>query len=191
MLLRCSMPTCRAVAGRGATPACCLCPARPGEARAASARDPGSRCVRGAAHASLRPAAVVRPPAGFLRAAPSPDFAASALCPRLRAAFRSGDRGRRETFSGSGSGGGAGRQIVSTLPRCCTGAASRSPQIRAKQRLPLVAVVAEHANLDELVREQIDVDLVQHRGRETVLTYRDDGMQRMRLGAKSAALRGC
>ena len=60
-----------------------------------------------------------------------------------------------------------------------------------KECFPLVAVVAEHANLDELVREQIDVDLVQHRGRETVLTYRDNGMQQMRLGAKSAALRGC
>jgi len=41
------------------------------------------------------------------------------------------------------------------------------------------------------VREQVDVDLVQHRGRETVLTDRDNGMQRMRLRAKSAALRGC
>jgi len=60
-----------------------------------------------------------------------------------------------------------------------------------KECLPRVAVVAEHANLDELVREQVDVDLVQHRGRETVLTDRDDGMQRMRLRAKSAALRGC
>ena len=53
-LPRCLTPTCRAVAGRDATPACCRCRARPGEARAASARDPGSRSVRGAAHASLR-----------------------------------------------------------------------------------------------------------------------------------------
>ena len=60
-----------------------------------------------------------------------------------------------------------------------------------EQRFALVAVVAEHANLDELVREQIDVDLVQHRGREPVLADGDDRMQRMRLGAKGAALRGC
>ena len=60
-----------------------------------------------------------------------------------------------------------------------------------EQCLARVAVVAEHANLDELVREQIDVDFVQHRRREAVLTDRDNGMQRMGLGAKSAALRGC
>ena len=60
-----------------------------------------------------------------------------------------------------------------------------------EQRLALVPVVAEHANLDELVGEKIDVDLVQHRGREAVLADRDDGMERVRLGAKGAALRGC
>ena len=60
-----------------------------------------------------------------------------------------------------------------------------------EQRLALVPVVAEHANLDELVREQIDVDLVQHCGCEPVLSYRDDRMQRVGLGAKGAALRGC
>ena len=62
---------------------------------------------------------------------------------------------------------------------------------RGEQRFALVAVVAEHADLDELVREQVDVDLVQHRGREPVLADADDRMQVMRLGAKRAALRGC
>ena len=38
-----------------------------------------------------------------------------------------------------------------------------------QQRLALAAVVAEHADLDQFVREQIDVDFVQHRGREPVV----------------------
>ena len=60
-----------------------------------------------------------------------------------------------------------------------------------EERCARVAVVAEHANLDELVREQVDVDLMQHCGRESVLADRDDRMQEMRLGAKGPALRGC
>jgi hypothetical protein len=60
-----------------------------------------------------------------------------------------------------------------------------------EQRFTLIPVVAEHTNLDELVSEQIDVDLVQHGGREPVLSYRDDWMERMGLGPKGASLRGC
>ena len=60
-----------------------------------------------------------------------------------------------------------------------------------KERFPFVARVAEHADLDEFVGEQVHVDLVQHRGRETVLPDGDDRMQWMRLGAKGAALRRC
>jgi hypothetical protein len=41
------------------------------------------------------------------------------------------------------------------------------------------------------VREQIDVDLVQHGGREPVLTYRDHRMERVGLRPEGAALRGC
>ena len=62
------------------------------------------------------------------------------LCPRLRAAFavrRSGPP--PETLSGSGSGGGASRQIVSYLAEMLHGCRIRSPHIRAKSRLPLVA----------------------------------------------------
>jgi len=60
-----------------------------------------------------------------------------------------------------------------------------------EHRGTLAAGVAEHANLDELVRAQVDVDLVQHRGREPVLADRDDGVKMMRLGAKRASLGGC
>ena len=58
-----------------------------------------------------------------------------------------------------------------------------------EQRLALAAIVAEHADLDQLVREQIHVDLVQHRGREPVLSYRDDRMQRMRPRAERRGAR--
>jgi len=60
-----------------------------------------------------------------------------------------------------------------------------------EQRFPLVAVVAEYPDLDELVREEIHVDLVEHRGREPVLSYRDDRMEGMGLRPKGAALRRC
>ena len=60
-----------------------------------------------------------------------------------------------------------------------------------QQYLALASVVAEHANLDQLMRQQIDVDFVQYRGREAVVANSDDRMERMRLGAKSAALGGC
>jgi hypothetical protein len=60
-----------------------------------------------------------------------------------------------------------------------------------EQRFTLIAVVAEHTNLDELVSEQIDVDLVQHGGRQPMLSYRDHRMERMGLGPKGAPLRGC
>ena len=50
------------------------------------------------------------------------------------------------------------RRRVELARRCAASIASRS-----------VALVAEHTDLDELVRAQADVDLVQHRGREAVL----------------------
>ena len=60
-----------------------------------------------------------------------------------------------------------------------------------EQCVARVPVVAEHADLDQLMREQVDVDFVQHRGSEPVLADGDDGMQRMRFRAKSAALGRC
>lgn len=46
-----------------------------------------------------------------------------------------------------------------------------------QQCVPRIPVVAEHADLDQLMREQVDVDFVQHRGSESVLADGDDGMQ--------------
>lgn len=60
-----------------------------------------------------------------------------------------------------------------------------------EQRFALVAIVAEYPDLDELVREKVDVDFVQNRGGEPVLSYRYDRMERVRLRAKGAALRRC
>jgi hypothetical protein len=85
----------------------------------------------------------------------------------------------------AGSGGGAGRQIVRIFPRCCTGAASRSPQIRSST-LDARRDRRRIRDLDELVSEEIHVDLVQNRRREAVLSDCHDRMERMRLRAKSA-----
>ena len=60
-----------------------------------------------------------------------------------------------------------------------------------EQRFALIAIVAMHADLDELVREEIHVDLVEDRGGEPMLSDGHDGMKRMRLRAKGAALAGC
>lgn len=73
------------------------------------------------------------------------------------------------------------------LNRCCV-------QIGAdlcEQPLALVPVIVEHANLDELVRVQVDVDFVQHRAREAVRADRNHGVQRVRPGAKRSSRRGC
>mgnify|MGYP000867181616 CR=1 FL=1 len=44
-------------------------------------------------------------------------------------------------------------------------------------RLALVAVVRMHAHLDELVRAERDVDLVQHGGRQARMADRDDRVE--------------
>jgi hypothetical protein len=54
--------------------------------------------------------------------------------------------------------------------------------------LARTAVVVEHAHLDELVRKQVDVDLVQYAGGKPVLAHAHDWTQPVRLGAKIAAL---
>lgn len=53
-------------------------------------------------------------------------------------------------------------------------------------RLARVAIVAEYAHLDELVRLECHVDLVQHGRGETVLPDRDDGIEVVRAGAQGA-----
>ena len=60
-----------------------------------------------------------------------------------------------------------------------------------EQVVTLVAIVAEHADLDEFVRDEIHVDLVKHGRRQSVLSDRHDRMQRMRARPKGAPLRRC
>jgi hypothetical protein len=60
-----------------------------------------------------------------------------------------------------------------------------------QERMPRVPVVAEHADFDELMREKVDIDFVQHRGGEPVLADGDDGMQGVRFRAQRAALGRC
>jgi hypothetical protein len=60
----------------------------------------------------------------------------------------------------------------------------------SQHRGTLAANVAERAHLDQLVRAQVDVDLAQNGGRQTVLADRDDGMQVMRAGTQRAPLGG-
>ncbi len=59
-----------------------------------------------------------------------------------------------------------------------------------QQRFAFRAIVAEHAQLDELVGEQVHVDFVQYRGGEAMGTDGDDGAEMVGLGAQGAALRG-
>ena len=82
--------------------------------------------------------------------------------PPLTGPARRGSRGDRLRLRF-----GARRQTTSSLPMCWTGAASSSAQIRAYSSFALGPVVAEHADLDQLVREQRHVDFVQH-GRASV-----------------------
>ena len=60
-----------------------------------------------------------------------------------------------------------------------------------EQPLALAAVIVEHANLDELVRVQVDVDLVQHGAGEAVRADGHDRVQGVSPGAKRAPRRGC
>jgi len=60
-----------------------------------------------------------------------------------------------------------------------------------EQRLALSPVVIEHANLDQLVGDQIDIDFVQHSRSEAVLADADERVQRMRLRAEGAPRGGC
>ena len=69
-------------------------------------------------------------------------------------------------------------------------AVERRRRFGASSASRAVAVVAEHAHLDELVRGERDVDLVQHRRRQAVLADGDDRVQSVRLGAQRAALGG-
>jgi hypothetical protein len=60
-----------------------------------------------------------------------------------------------------------------------------------EQRRALGTVVVEHADLDQLVGDQVDIDFVQDGRREAVLADADERMERMRFRAKGAALGGC
>ena len=60
----------------------------------------------------------------------------------------------------------------------------------SQHRITLAADIAERAHLDQLVRAQVDVDLAEDGGRQTVLADRDDGMQMMRAGTQRAPFRG-
>jgi hypothetical protein len=59
-----------------------------------------------------------------------------------------------------------------------------------EHRIAFGTRVAPHANLDQFVRFQADVDFVQHPGRKSKVADADDWMQVMCLGAKRAALAG-
>jgi len=60
-----------------------------------------------------------------------------------------------------------------------------------EQRLPLAPVVVEHADLDQFVGDQVDIDFVQNGGREAVLADADERMEGVRFRAEGAPLGGC
>ena len=57
--------------------------------------------------------------------------------------------------------------------------------------IALAPFIFHHADLDELVSEEIDVDLVQDRGGQPLLADADDRMQMVRLRPKNSALVRC
>ena len=59
-----------------------------------------------------------------------------------------------------------------------------------EHRVAFGARIAEHADLDQFVRVETDIDFVQHGRRKAVLADADDGMQLMRLRSERAPLRG-
>ena len=60
-----------------------------------------------------------------------------------------------------------------------------------QQPLALAAVVAEDPYLDQFVRQQVDVYLVQNRGRQPMLADADERVQVMGLRAEGSPCRGC
>jgi len=60
-----------------------------------------------------------------------------------------------------------------------------------EQRLPLAPVVVKHADLDQFVGDQVDIDFVQDGGREAVLADADERMEGVRFRAEGAPLGGC
>ncbi len=60
-----------------------------------------------------------------------------------------------------------------------------------EQRFALAPVVIEHADLDQLVGNQVDIDFVQDGSREAVLADADERMEGVRFRAEGAPLGGC
>jgi hypothetical protein len=50
-----------------------------------------------------------------------------------------------------------------------------------------IPVIAKHANLDQAVREQIYIDLMQDGGGESIIANHDDRVEVMGLGAERAS----
>jgi hypothetical protein len=61
---------------------------------------------------------------------------------------------------------------------------------RCKERVALAPHIAEHADLDQLMRFERDIDFTQHGRRQPVRTDGDDGAQMVCLGAQRTALLG-
>ena len=59
-----------------------------------------------------------------------------------------------------------------------------------KQRIALAAHIIEHADLDELMCFERNIDLMQHGGRQSMRSDRDDGAQMVRPGAKRSQFGG-
>jgi hypothetical protein len=70
----------------------------------------------------------------------------------------------------------------------------RTVHVRARlcqHRLALLALVAEHAHLDQFVLQKREIDFVHDRGSEAVLADGDDRLQVVRPGPQCAPIRSC
>ena len=59
-----------------------------------------------------------------------------------------------------------------------------------KQRIALAPLIVEHADLDQLMRFERDIDFMQHGRRQSMRADRDDRAQMVRLGAKRSQFEG-
>jgi hypothetical protein len=80
----------------------------------------------------------------------------------------------------------AGPEYDQQLADVLDGRRAEFGQDLREQRFPRGPVVVEHADLDQLVRDQVDLDLSQHGRREAIVTDHHDRIEVMGLGAQRA-----
>ncbi len=104
--------------------------------------------------------------------------------------FASARHGGRRARSLQPAAAASGLQITSSLPICWIGAAFRLVADFFVDRDARFAFVAEHADLDELMRAKVDLDFGQHGVGQPFGADEHDRFERVGLRAQVGALGG-